>query len=246
MGRPNKRTGGPCGVIVIDKPPGMTSMAAVAAVRRRAGGTRTGHAGTLDPLATGVLVVALGPATRALSWFMAAEKRYRTAIDLSAFTETDDMEGPRLEVDVAAPPAEAEVREALRGFVGRIMQRPPARSAVKLGGVRAYKLSRRGLRVEPAPRPVDVFAIDLVGYQWPIVELDVHCGKGTYIRSLARDLGAALGTGGHCRALRRLAIGPFTVDEARRLQELPQVIGPGDVIAIEDALARLAGKRAQG
>ncbi len=238
MGRPNK-PGAPCGVIVIDKPPGLTSMAAVAAVRRRAGGTRAGHAGTLDPLATGVLIVALGRATKALPRFTAAAKRYRTEVDLSAFTETDDLEGPRDEVDVAAPPSEEDVRTALRGFIGTVMQRPPARSAVKIGGVRAYTLSRRGQAVEPAARPVEVIDIELASYRWPIAELLVHCGKGTYIRSLARDLGSALGTGGHCRTLRRLAIGPFTEAEARRLDDLPEEIGGGEVIPVDEALARL-------
>jgi tRNA pseudouridine55 synthase len=237
MGRPNKP--GPCGVIVIDKPPGMTSMAAVAAVRRRAGGVRTGHAGTLDPLATGVLIVALGPATRALPRFTAAAKRYRTEVDLGAFTETDDLEGLRTEVPVAAPPSEAAVRAALAGLTGTIMQRPPARSAVKIGGVRAYARSRRGEHVEPAARPVDVHAIELARYEWPVAELVVECGKGTYIRSLARDLGAALGTGGHCRSLRRLSIGPFGADEARRLADLPEALGEEDLMSLERALARL-------
>ena len=227
------------GILVLDKPLGLTSMTAVAAVRRRAGGIRTGHAGTLDPLATGVLVMALGRATRSIERLMATDKRYRTEIDLTAFTATDDREGDRTEVEVTTPPDEATVRAALVRFTGTIQQRPPAFSAMKVGGRRAYAAARKGTPMELAPRPVRVDAIELVTYRWPAVTLDIRCGKGFYVRSLARDLGVALGTGGHCASIRRTAVGPFTLDEARPLDALPQRLAAADLLSLEAALARL-------
>jgi tRNA pseudouridine55 synthase len=214
-------------------------MTAVAAVRRRAGGVRTGHAGTLDPLATGVLVMALGRATRSIERLMATDKRYRTEIDLTAFTATDDREGDRTEVAVATPPDEAAVQAALARFTGTIQQRPPAFSAMKVGGRRAYAAARKGTPMELAPRPVRVDAIGLVEFRFPIVTLDIRCGKGFYVRSLARDLGVALGTGGHCASIRRTAVGPFTLDEARPLDALPQRLAAADLLPLEAALARL-------
>ena len=230
------------GMVIVDKPVGITSMDAVSAVRRKARGAKCGHAGTLDPLASGVLVIALGrTATRELGRFMAAEKRYRTVVDLSAFTTTDDREGERRDVVVAAPPSSDQVRAVLERFVGPIDQRPPAVSAVKVKGRRAYALARRGEAFTLPARPVVMHAIELVRYAWPRLELDIRCGKGTYIRSLARDLGEALGTGGHCASLRRCAVGPFTETEARALDELPEPLTPADVMRLDAALARLSG-----
>ena len=226
-----------CGVLVVDKPVGMTSMDVVAIVRGRADGARTGHAGTLDPLADGVLVLGLGRATKALGRFMDTTKVYRTEIDLSAFTNTDDLEGDRIEVEVAEPPDEARVRSALATFRGRIMQRPPQRSAVKVGGRRAYAMARRGEAVELEPRPVDVYELELVSYEWPQLEIAVTCGKGMYVRSLARDIGRALGTGGHCRRLRRIAVGPFTEAEAQVLDREP--LEQSDLMPLDEALARM-------
>lgn len=230
------------GVLVLDKPAGPTSMQVVAAVRRRAGGIRTGHAGTLDPLATGVLVLALGRATKIISRLMATEKRYRTRIDLSAFTATDDCEGERWPVAVAEPPVGAAIRSALARFTGEFLQRPPAHSAVKIGGRRAYKLARRGETPHIEPRPVTVHAIDLIEYEWPLVEIDLHCGKGLYVRSLARDLGEVLGTGGHCVSIRRTAVGPFTLQMARPLDDLPETLTAAELMSIEGALAMVRGE----
>jgi len=234
------------GVLVVDKHAGPTSMQVVAAVRRRAGRIRTGHAGTLDPLATGVLVLALGRATKIINRLMATEKRYRTTIDLSAFTATDDREGERREVAVAEPPAEGAIRSALARFTGEFLQRPPAHSAVKVGGRRAYKLARRGEAPEIEPRPVTVHAIDLVEYEWPFVELDLRCGKGLYVRSLARDLGAALGTGGHCASIRRTAVGPFTLELARPVDDLPEALTAAELMSIEVALAMVRAESRAG
>jgi len=234
------------GVLVVDKPAGPTSMQVVAAVRRRAGGIRTGHAGTLDPLATGVLVLALGRATKIISRLMATEKRYRTTIDFSAFTATDDREGERREVAVAEPPVEGAIRSALARFTGEFLQRPPAHSAVKIDGRRAYKLARRGEAPEIEPRPVTVHAIDLIKYEWPFVELDLRCGKGVYVRSLARDLGEALGTGGHCASIRRTAVGPFTLQMARPVDDLPEALTAVELLSIEEALAMVRGESRAG
>ena len=166
MARANKRSRTSInGVLVIDKPVGPSSMAAVSVVRARAGGARTGHAGTLDPLAEGVLVMVLGRATKSVDLLMATEKRYRTAIDLGAFTDTDDLEGQRQEVDVPSPPTEHRLRGVLQRFLGTIMQKPPARSAVKVGGQRAYALARRGEAVELEPRPVNVHGLVVVRYE---------------------------------------------------------------------------------
>ena len=225
------------GVLVLDKPVGMSSAAAVAAVRRKAGGTKTGHAGTLDPLAVGVLLIMVGRATKQARALVAAPKRYRTIVDLSAFTTTDDLQGERTEVHVSRPPCVQEVRGVLEQFTGTINQRPPVFSAVKIEGRRAYKMARRGEPVELRPRPVTVHAIDLLGYEWPQLELDIRCGPGVYIRSLARDIGTALGTGGHCKMLRRTAVGPFDESMIVRLNDLPERLSGDDLIDVERALA---------
>jgi tRNA pseudouridine55 synthase len=228
------------GFIVVDKPAGLTSMQVVAAVRRRAGGVRTGHSGTLDPLATGVLVIGIGRATKSLGVFLALDKRYRATFDLSAFTTTDDLEGRRREVAVDAPPSVERVQACVRQMTGNILQRPPSFSAAKVHGRRAYKLSREGDPPELAPRPVDVYAIDILRYEWPELDLAIHCGKGTYIRSMARDLGAALGTGGHCAALRRVAVGPFGESMATPLASIPAPLTNDHLIPVELATAMIA------
>ena len=217
------------GILPLDKPLGFSSMKAVAIVRRRAGGVRTGHAGTLDPLATGVLVLALGKCTKDIDRLMATEKRYLTTIDLSAFTTTDDVEGERTEVALGSPgvrtaaPAREEVERLLaERFTGTVMQRPPAFSAMKVGGRRAYALARRGEAPELAPRPVTIHSVAVTGYEWPLLSLDVHCGKGTYVRSIARELGTALGTGGHCTMIRRTMVGEFAIGDAVPLEAIPE------------------------
>ena len=219
------------GIFALDKPIGMTSMQAVALVRRRAGGARTGHAGTLDPLATGVLVIALGKCTRQVESLMATDKRYETEIDLSAFTTTDDIEGPRTEVvpgtpgAAPAPPSREHVAQVLsERFTGNVMQRPPAFSAMKVGGRRAYAMARKGEAPELAPRPVEIHSIALTAYEWPRVALNIHCGKGTYVRSIARELGEALGTGGHCASIRRTAVGAWTASRAVTVDALPAMV----------------------
>jgi tRNA pseudouridine55 synthase len=211
------------GVLVVDKPLGISSAAVCNAIRRRSGGAKVGHAGTLDPLATGVLVVCLGKATKSIPQIQAAPKRYLAEVDLSAFTTTDDAEGEREEIAVEAPPDVEAVQQACRGFEGEIDQRPPVFSAVHIEGQRAYEKARKGeLTERPAAKRVRIDAVDVVDYAWPIATLDVRSGKGVYIRSLARDLGERLGTGGTLRSLRRTAVGEYTIDRATPLDDLPE------------------------
>lgn len=231
------------GILVLDKELGMSSMRAVEIARRRAGRAKAGHAGTLDPLATGILVVAFGRATKAIDLLMATEKRYETDIDLSAFTSTDDREGERREVAVAAPPTREAVERALAGFVGTIAQRPPAFSAVHVGGKRAYALARADAPPELPPRSVVAHEVSLLAYEWPIARVAIRSGKGFYVRSLARDLGVALGTGGHCATLRRTAVGPFTLAQARTLTALPERIDESCLVPLESALAAVGALR---
>ena len=227
---PGGQAGAIAGLLVVDKPLGLSSMDVVRRVRRAAGGAKTGHAGTLDPLATGVLVCCLGRATRWVDRIMALGKIYEATVDLSAFTTTDDREGPRQEVAVATPPDQACVRAALDGLVGAIQQKPPAYSAVHIDGQRAYQLARRGQDVPTTARTVRVDAIELLDYAWPNARIRVACGKGTYIRSLARDLGARLGTGGHLASLRRLAVGPFDLAAAVPICRLDQPLTQADLV----------------
>ncbi|MBL0927312.1 MAG: tRNA pseudouridine(55) synthase TruB [Phycisphaerales bacterium] len=223
------------GILVIDKPMGWSSAKAVAVVRRRAGGPKVGHAGTLDPLATGVLVLALGRATKAIPALMAGEKVYKAEVDLRRVSETDDEEGPVQDFPLPphfVPPGEGDVRSVIaERFVGVIQQRPPAFSAIKLGGRRAYDLARAGRAPEIAARPVIVHSIDVIEYRFPRLVLTVRCGKGTYIRSLARDIGLALGVGGMLSGLRRTAVGPYTIEAAAAPEALPSPLLPEHLLA---------------
>jgi len=235
------------GIIVVDKPEGVSSMGVCRVVRGklRTGGApkriKVGHGGTLDPLATGVLVILVGKATKLCDRVMIGEKRYAAGIDLSAFSETDDREGEREEINVATPPTRVELESACTGFVGTIMQRPPAYSAMKVNGQRAYKLARAGEAPKLEPRPIVIHACDVVSYDWPIAILDIRCGKGTYIRSLARDLGVALGTGGMLSSLRRTAVGPFMIQDAVTLDQLPQPMTQEDLSPVERYLPQISG-----
>lgn len=210
------------GIFAVDKPLGMSSARAVAVVKRWARvatgdrNVRVGHGGTLDPLATGVLVVAVGRAyTRTLADAVAADKEYEAVVRLGATSPTDDAEGPVVPMPTGAPvPTEADILAALPAFTGTVLQRPPVFSALKSGGVPHYRRARRGEDVAIAARPVVIYAIDMIGYAYPDIVLRVRCGKGTYIRALARDLGAALGTGAYLAALRRTRVGEFEAGDA--------------------------------
>lgn len=226
------------GLLVVDKPLGWTSMDVVRQVRRAAGGVKGGHAGSLDPLATGVMLVCLGRGTRGVERLMGLPKVYRATIDLAAVTASDDLESPRQEVAVTHRPDEARVRAVLRPWVGTIQQTPPRFSAMKVDGRRAYRLARKGRQVAVRPREVCIDALELLSYDWPLLVVQVTCGRGTYIRSLARDIGIALGTGGHLAALRRLSVGPYDVATAMNSLRLLQPITQADLLAAPAAERR--------
>jgi len=203
------------GLLVLDKPGAITSREAVdRALPWFPRGTRIGHTGTLDPLATGVLVLCVGSATRLTEYVQQMSKTYRTTIRLGARSDTDDADGTVTPIEGAVPPSRERLEQCLRDFLGEIAQLPPAFSAVKITGQRAYDLARKGQDVTLQPRTVHVHAIDVCGYDYPDVTLEVRCGKGTYIRSLARDLGERLGCGGLVQALRRTRVGPFRPEDA--------------------------------
>ena len=208
------------GVLNIHKPAGCTSRDVVDRVQGLVQPMKVGHAGTLDPLATGVLLVCLGPATRLLEYAHRFPKSYRGTFLLGRYSETDDLEGEVFELTNAPIPARDAFDAALPKFTGQIMQRPPAYSAVKIEGRRAYKLARRGKPVELAEKPVTIHSLRLVEYRYPELVLDVSCGSGTYIRSLGRDLAKELGTTAVMSALVRTSIGPFQLDDALPLDEI--------------------------
>jgi tRNA pseudouridine55 synthase len=211
----------PEGIFLVDKPPGPSSFAIVARIRGRTG-ARTGHAGTLDPFASGLLLVLSGKATRLAPSFVGLDKRYLTDVDLTARTSTGDPEGELVE-QLEAPGAE-ELEQRLAALRGQIELPIPAASAVKIGGERAYRLHRRGVPVEMPVRRSRVDALDVIAYTGAVVTLDLRVSSGTYVRAIAEALG------GHCRRLRRTEIGPFTVEEADGERLIPP----------HEALARLA------
>jgi len=214
----------PTGIVLVDKPAGPSSFQIVARVRRRTG-AKTGHAGTLDPFATGLLVLLSGRATSLQDRFMRLDKRYLTDVDLRSRTTTGDPEGDVVEEH--EPPSRQELESALEGLRGEVELPIPAASAVKIGGERAYRLHRQGVVVEMPTRVMRVHGLELVAYGDGIVTLDLHVGSGTYVRSIADALG------GHCSTLRRTEIGPFRVEEADEERIVP----------LAEALTRLAAAR---
>jgi tRNA pseudouridine55 synthase len=208
------------GLVVVDKPAGITSHDVVARVRRLAGTRKVGHAGTLDPMATGVLVLGLNRATRLLGHLTLTDKRYDATIRLGETTTTDDAEGETVASHSTSELTEDDVRAALASFDGEIDQVPSAVSAVKVDGKRAYARVREGEEVDLPSRRVTIHALEVTGVRLPELDVTVHCSSGTYIRAIARDLGAALGVGGHLTALRRTSVGPFDLADARSLDQL--------------------------
>ncbi|MBB4736931.1 tRNA pseudouridine55 synthase [Actinoplanes octamycinicus] len=223
------------GLIVVDKPAGMTSHDVVARVRRLARTRRVGHGGTLDPMATGVLIIGVNRATRLLTYVIGSAKSYAATIRLGESTVTDDAEGEVTATVPAAGVTDEAIRDGLGRQVGEIDQVPSAVSAIKINGQRAYKRVRDGETVEIPARRVTVHRLDVLDIRRPEgrdvidVDVDVSCSSGTYIRAIARDLGAALGVGGHLTALRRTAVGEMTLDAASTLEQLeelaPDVVG---------------------
>lgn len=234
------------GWLVLDKPIHLTSTHAVSVVRRAFAARKAGHAGTLDPLATGVLPIALGEATKTVPFVMEGQKSYRFTVRWGVETDTDDAEG-RIVATSPSRPDPKDIRAVLPRFVGTILQTPPCFSAIKIAGERAYDLARSGETVTLRARPVEVDRLDLVG----IVDADhaafeAGCGKGTYVRALARDIGRALGTYGHVSALRRTAVGPFAEQHAVSLDALEATARDGpDGLAGAALLLPIAAALAQ-
>lgn len=215
------------GVLVVDKPVGLTSHDVVQIIRRGTGIRRAGHTGTLDPRASGVLVVLIGPAVRLSEFVSAEDKRYQATIRLGSSTDTYDAEGtpngPEVPVDIE----KEQFTELLTHFVGEIEQKPPAYSAIKVQGQRAYDMARRGEEVDLAPRIIHVHSLELLEWALPEAVVDVHCSSGTYVRSLAHDIGAELGVGGHLVGLRRTRSGRFTLRDAVSLRRLREAFEQG-------------------
>jgi tRNA pseudouridine55 synthase len=218
------------GMLLLDKSPGMTSNGAVQRVKRLLQANKVGHTGSLDPIATGLLPLCLGEATKLSGFLLNTDKRYATRVRLGRATTTADSEGEIVEERPVPLLDEAAIEAALRPFRGEIEQMPPMYSALKHQGRKLYELARKGVEVERQPRQVSIYELSLVGHGADWLDLDVHCSKGTYIRTLAADIGAALGCGGHVEQLRRTAVGRFTLAQAVRFEDLE---------ALDDA-ARLA------
>jgi len=228
------------GVLVVDKPLGYTSHQVVQVIRRGTNIRRAGHTGTLDPRASGVLVVLLGPAVRLSEYLSAEDKRYQATIKLGQKTDTYDADGKFTEESEITVTLE-QFEEALKDFVGEIQQVPPPFSAVKVNGRRAYDMARKGEKVELKPRTINVYSLEINEWNFPEVVVDVHCSSGTYIRSLAHDLGEKLGIGGYLTGLRRSKSGRFSLKEAVPLRKLSEAFESNDwyqyLIPAAEALA---------
>ena len=236
-------------IINLDKPKGITSHQAVKRVMRIAGMKKAGHAGTLDPLATGVLLVCVGEGTKAARFLSDLDKEYAAVVKLGEKTDTFDSEGKVLEKSEGFSCEKEEIERILPRFVGEIEQTPPMFSAVKMGGKPLYKLARKGITVERQKRTVIVRRIELTAFDLPYFEMRVSCSKGTYIRSLCNDIGEALGTGAHMTGLTRTRIGDFRIEDSMTMTDLEQSVRdgvPGDagnyersVFSVDDALDHL-------
>jgi tRNA pseudouridine55 synthase len=231
----------PSGLILLRKPEGLTSFQALFPVKRALGTGKVGHAGTLDRFARGLLVLLTGSYPRLASYVMAGEKTYRGLIAFGSETDTLDPEGAV--IAVAPPPTLRDLEAALPAFRGLILQRPPAYSAIHVQGKRAYQLAREGLEPEMKERPVEIFSLELLSYDGGEALVELRCSSGTYVRSLARDIAAACGSRSHLRALERLAIGPFRVEEAVR----PEAFDPAaDLRSFSPHYASALGLRSIG
>jgi tRNA pseudouridine55 synthase len=229
------------GILNVNKPVGRTSFSIVALIRKLSRERRVGHAGTLDATASGVLPICLGKATRIVEFLMDAGKTYRTRIKLGAATDTYDAAGSIVQQGDASTIDRRQVEAALEEFRGRITQTPPMYSALKHQGRRLYQLARQGVTVERPGRPATIYSIELEDFASPVITLKVECARGTYIRSLAHDLGQRLGCGGHVDSLVRLGYGPFNIEDAVSLQQLEKAFADGSwqglVYPIDSVLA---------
>jgi len=229
------------GVLVVDKPVGMTSHDVVEAIRRGTGIRRAGHTGTLDPRASGVLVILIGPAVRLSEYVSASDKRYQAIIRLGSSTDTFDADGKFVQSNQPVNVTEEQFEKILKNFEGEIEQTPPPYSAVKVGGRRAYDMARQGEEVELAPRKIQVHHLEVLEWAPPEVVVDVHCSSGTYVRSLANDIGVQLGTGAYLVGLRRTKSGRFSLRDATPLRKLQEAFQAGNwyqyLIPAAEALA---------
>lgn len=216
------------GVLVVDKPIGLTSHDVVQIIRRGTGIRRAGHTGTLDPRASGVLVILIGPAVRLSEFVSASDKRYQATIRLGSSTDTYDGDGQITGTSEIGDIREEDFDEVLQTFVGEMEQVPPPYSAVKVKGRKAYDMARKGEEVELEPRMVNVYSLEILEWAPPEAVVDVYCSSGTYVRSLANDLGKALGTGAHLVGLRRTKSGRFTLRDAVQLRRLQEAFDAGD------------------
>ena len=207
------------GILVINKPKDWTSFDVVAKIRSKLNVKKIGHTGTLDPQATGVLVLCLGKATKLAQKMLTYDKEYVCDITLGATSTTDDIEGEITEVSDASEIPITDIKNALKGFTGTFKQMPPTFSAKKIKGRRAYHLARKGKEVELEPSKVTVHSIELLDYKWPVIKLKIHCGKGFYVRSLARDIGEKLGLGGYLSDLKRTRVGHFSIERAVSIEQ---------------------------
>lgn len=226
------------GWVVLDKPTGMTSTHAVSRLKRLFNAKKAGHAGTLDPLATGILPIAFGEATKTVPFVQDGEKTYRFTIAWGAETDSDDADGKIVERSDLRPDGEA-IRAALPQFTGTIQQRPPAFSAIKVAGERAYDLSRDGAPPDLESRPVTIHSLTLVAAEPDHAHFEARCGKGTYVRAVARDLGRTLGCYGHVSALRRTRVGPFSESDAVSLAQLMEAPPPDALRRVEAGLTEI-------
>ena len=211
------------GLLIINKPFNITSMDVIRHIRKLTNIKKVGHTGTLDPLATGVLLVCIGPATKKIRYFMETEKEYITTVNLSAFSETEDAQGPLHPVVVKKIPTQKDIESILPQFLGTIKQTPPRYSSIRINGKRAYTKARDDKEeFSMPPRFVTIDAIHILDYQWPNLQLHIVCQTGTYIRSLGRDIGEKLGTGGYLTKLERTKVGPFLIEDSIDLSTLSQ------------------------
>ena len=225
------------GIVIVDKPQGWTSQDVTARLRRVFGTRRIGHGGTLDPMATGVLPVFVGRATRGVEFFEHAEKVYETALRPGITTDTEDITGTVLSQQEVSL-TEQQVEAVLPKFRGDILQVPPMYSAIKVNGQKLYELARKGREVPREPRPVTIFDLTFLGFENGAIRLRVHCSKGTYIRTLCKDIGEALGCGGCMEALRRVSAGEYTIRDAVPLQELLDAQNPAQYLRPVDTMFR--------
>jgi tRNA pseudouridine55 synthase len=231
----------PSGLVIVDKPSGLTSHDVVSRLRRILGTRKIGHAGTLDPMATGVLVCGVGRGTRLLGHLAVDSKAYTATIRLGVTTSTDDADGEIVATADPAGVADRAIAAGMAALTGDVQQVPSSMSAIKVAGQRAYARVRAGERVVLAARPVTVSAFTLLARRGPDLEVAVDCSSGTYVRALARDLGAALGVGGHLTALRRTRVGPFSLSAARTLDRLGAE--PGLSLSLDEAVATAFPRR---